>query len=96
MWGIGFIAFAAANQNSKSFDPILMMSFIIGGICVLSAWSLTAVRRLQDTGRHWTTMMLVAIPYLGGIILLILLFLRGHDKDNAYGPSPYADKGTGA
>lgn len=47
-----------------------------------------AIRRLHDTGRSGWWLLVGFIPLVGGIILLVLLVLKGTDGDNAYGPPP--------
>jgi uncharacterized membrane protein YhaH (DUF805 family) len=49
------------------------------------------VRRLHDRGQSGWLMLIGLIPYVGGIILVILLALPGDQTDNAYGPVPVND-----
>lgn len=63
---------------------------VIGGIISLALWipglSL-GVRRLHDTGKKWTYMLIGLIP-LVGVILLIIQYCKDSDGDNQWGSAP--------
>lgn len=47
------------------------------------------VRRLHDTGRSGWWLLIAAIPWLGWLVLFVLLgFLPGNAGDNEYGSNP--------
>ena len=46
------------------------------------------VRRLHDQGMSGWMLLLNVIPYLGGIIIFILMFFDSHRQPNKHGPSP--------
>jgi uncharacterized membrane protein YhaH (DUF805 family) len=48
------------------------------------------VRRLHDTGRSGATALLTLIPFIGGLILFVLLCQEGEANANRYGPNPKA------
>ncbi len=48
------------------------------------------VRRLHDTGRSGWWLLIVLIPFVGPIIVLVLMALEGRQGDNQYGPDPKA------
>ena len=48
----------------------------LGGLCV---------RRLHDTGRGSMSLLLFLIPFVGPLILLLLLCQKGQQQDNQYG-----------
>ena len=48
------------------------------------------VRRLHDTDRTAWWILVVLVPYLGGVILMILAALPGSDGTNRFGPDPLA------
>ncbi len=49
----------------------------------------TIVRRLHDMGKNGWWLLLVLIPYLGVIVLIIVLLLSpGDDGENKYGKNP--------
>ncbi len=46
------------------------------------------VRRLHDTGRSGGWVFINFVPYIGGLILLILLTYGSYPGENKYGPNP--------
>jgi len=48
------------------------------------------VRRLHDTGRTGWWLLIVLIPFIGFIVLLVLMCLEGEPGENKYGASPKA------
>lgn len=64
---------------------------IIGGLYALAMLIpglAVAVRRLHDIGKSGWMYLIVLIPIVGGIWLLVLLFLDSQPGDNKYGPNP--------
>ncbi|MFC4627883.1 DUF805 domain-containing protein [Promicromonospora alba] len=49
-----------------------------------------AVRRLHDTGKSGWFYLLCLVPFVGGIILIVLLALPGEPGPNRFGPDPKA------
>lgn len=47
-----------------------------------------SIRRLHDTSRTGWWLLLVLIPYVGAIILLVLMALDSTPGENQYGPNP--------
>jgi uncharacterized membrane protein YhaH (DUF805 family) len=45
-----------------------------------------AVRRLHDTGRSGAWYFIALVPYVGGIVLIVLLAQSGQPQPNQYGP----------
>ena len=50
------------------------------------------IGRWHDLGQSGWMTLLLFIPYVGLIISIPLLFLKGEEKNNQYGPNPYVDK----
>jgi len=48
------------------------------------------VRRLHDTGRSGWWALIAMVPFIGGIILLVFMFLDSQPGTNQYGPNPKA------
>ena len=59
---------------------------LIPSICVL-------VRRLHDAGFLGWFAFISLVPYVGGIVLLVMT-LRGSDGDNKWGPNPQQQLNT--
>jgi uncharacterized membrane protein YhaH (DUF805 family) len=47
-----------------------------------------AVRRMHDIGKSGWWILISLVPYVGGIILFIMLCLDGQPHGNGYGPNP--------
>ncbi|MEO0870523.1 MAG: DUF805 domain-containing protein [Pseudomonadota bacterium] len=62
----------------------MLILFFITGLPLLSA----TVRRLHDTRRRWWAMIVVIAPYVGWIILFIILMLNSDAEENEFGPPP--------
>ena len=72
--GIGFILGAA-----------IMGIFVLGSIIPAIA---VQVRRFHDQDRSGWFVLLNFIPYLGGLIVLVFMFLEGTRGPNRFGPDP--------
>ena len=47
-----------------------------------------SIRRLHDQGKSGWLYLVSFIPYIGGIILLVLMCIAGDEGENEYGPDP--------
>ena len=70
-----------------------LMTFGLNLIVLIPHIALTA-RRLHDTGKSGWWQLIVLIPFIGWLILLVLLVLKGDQEANQYGPSPYGAETT--
>lgn len=72
-----------ANEAAiRAGAPDAMVPMMLIGLCVFAYWVGTlvprvalTVRRLRDTGRDWPWIFVVFVPYIGGILLMILCAL---------------------
>jgi uncharacterized membrane protein YhaH (DUF805 family) len=64
---------------------LLTFVLYLGGFLPLLAVS---VRRLHDLGKSGWMMLLVFVPFVGGILLLVWFVSDGEAFDNAYGAVP--------
>ena len=60
--------------------PVASLGLIIPGIAL-------SVRRLHDTGKPWTYLLMMLIP-IAGPIILIVRYCKKSDVDNQWGPAP--------
>ena len=70
----------------------LLLVPIVGILLVIPIIS-AAIRRLHDTGRSGWAYWFLLVPFIGVIILWILLASKSQPCDNKYGP--YVNKGNG-
>lgn len=64
------------------FDAIIV--FVVAGLPALSAM----VRRFHDSGRRWWAIFVVVFPYIGWVILMVILLLNPDPYENEFGPPP--------
>lgn len=50
------------------------------------------IGRWHDLGYSGWMTLLIFIPYIGFLSSIPLAFMKGNEKGNKYGPSPYVDK----
>ncbi|MFI3141080.1 MAG: DUF805 domain-containing protein [Clostridia bacterium] len=83
------------DEAIEMFDSILTPSVVIAMI-ILTVFSLVnfipslaiVVRRLHDSGKSGWFYLICFIPYVGGIILLVLMCLDSEPGSNQYGANP--------
>ena len=83
-------------------DGMLGTSQSLGGLPLLGGIYLLAIllpslavgaRRLHDTGKSGWWQLIALVPFVGGIVLLVLFALEGNRGSNAYGPDPKGGEG---
>ncbi|MFW6277750.1 MAG: DUF805 domain-containing protein, partial [Prolixibacteraceae bacterium] len=68
--------------------------YLLYMLAVLIPALAVAVRRLHDTGKSGWWILISLVPFVGWIVVLILLAMEGEPGDNEYGPDPkIADDG---
>lgn len=81
------------GESSPSLEVggglVLGVSVLVGLALVLPTLAVM-VRRLHDTGRSGFWYFISFVPFVGGIILLVLLAQDTQRGPNAYGPDPKA------
>jgi uncharacterized membrane protein YhaH (DUF805 family) len=71
------------------FNPAPILFFIVSiPITVIAAFPV--VKRLHDLGRPGTHYWLLLIPLYNIYLGLVLLFQKGNNGENIYGPDPLA------
>jgi uncharacterized membrane protein YhaH (DUF805 family) len=65
---------------------VAMLALLVPGLAV-------AVRRLHDQDRSGWWLLIALIPILGGLALLVFMFLDGTPGDNRFGSSPKGASG---
>jgi uncharacterized membrane protein YhaH (DUF805 family) len=84
-------AVSAAGQPGEGPGPMGMLAiglvFVVAIGTIVPSVAVT-VRRLHDQDRSGWMALLGFVPYVGGLILLVLMFLGGTDGPNRYGQDP--------
>jgi uncharacterized membrane protein YhaH (DUF805 family) len=85
--GLVFVSAALANSSEAAAGLVaLIMIVALLGLVVPSL--AVAVRRLHDTGRSGWWYLIALIPYVGSLVLLIVMALPGTPGPNQYGMPP--------
>ena len=92
LWHIAIVGLLAVFYGLTAIfhtGPYLigLAGLIVAILSLVSLMPLAAlsVRRLHDTGKSSATLLLFLIPFVGPLILLGLLCLKGQPQDNQYG-----------
>jgi uncharacterized membrane protein YhaH (DUF805 family) len=77
-----------AAQSPDQISPMVYVTF--APVSIISAWIgfALAAKRFHDMGVTGWLSLLLLIPLVGFIVVLVLLFKGGEDRDNQYGPVP--------
>ncbi|MDB5676551.1 MAG: hypothetical protein JWM65_3533 [Sphingomonas bacterium] len=79
---------SAATIVSMAIVTILALVSLLGFLAALIGHISIAIRRLHDHGDPGIKYLLTFIPFIGFIFYLMLVFARGDDYENDYGPDP--------
>ena len=82
----GLIAIGLVVVESLVGGPGILA--LLYWLAVLLPSIAVSIRRLHDTGRPGWWLLLGLIPFVGGIIVLVLMVLEGDAEQNEYGPNP--------
>lgn len=83
-----FAIIQGAPEHHSTFVTIIGMLYI--AIILVPSLSVS-VRRLHDVGISGWVLLIAVIPYLGGLVLLILFCVPGSKGPNKYGPDPMTE-----
>ena len=84
------VALVVIDGIVGTFDPTTGVGMLTGlySLAVLIPTIAVMVRRLHDTGRTGWWLLIGLIPVIGGIVLLVFMFLDSNSGGNEYGPDP--------
>jgi len=84
-----FIGFVLLDSGElEVIGGLLVFVGIIFSLALLCPMINLQIRRLHDIGKSGWFWLISFIPYVGGIILLVLMCLDSQRGDNQYGPNP--------
>ena len=88
-----FVALAAIQGDSQT-DGISAGMGILIGVCVLAYLAIivpalaVTVRRFHDQDKSGWLILINFVPYVGGLIVMVFMFLEGTRGPNQYGADP--------
>lgn len=83
--------FGSASGGSIVSMVALIVLILVGLASIIPSWAVT-IRRLHDQDKSGWFALLVFIPYIGGLIMLVLAFLPGTAGENDYGFDPRTEE----
>lgn len=99
--GLVFLLFALALLMSGGLEGItsnggfpmgpFIILFVVLWLALIVPSIAVQVRRFHDQDKSGWFVLLNFIPYLGGLIVLVFMFLEGTRGPNRFGPDPKAD-----
>jgi len=89
--GIGFAIVAAGSAGGWVLAAPAGLAFLGFSLYTLIPMLAAGARRLHDRDMSGWFLLLGLIPYIGGIIVIVLLVLPGDEHENRFGPVPVND-----
>jgi len=83
---LGLFAVAFSDQNKPAMIPFGLM-FTYAFVVFVPSIAVT-IRRLHDIGKSGWWYCIAFVPFIGGLILLVLTLLDSEPDRNEYGPNP--------
>ena len=95
--GAGMTPYAPAPAAANPFEQLGLIGWL--GLGLLALWVLATfipniavhVRRFHDQDKSGWMYLLNFIPYIGGFVVLVFMFMEGTRGPNRYGPDPKAE-----
>jgi len=84
----GVVLFGGLISDPTVASVLGTLPYVLLGLGLLPAMLAAAVRRLHDTGRSGTMLLLALIPLAGPVVLLAFLASPGTPGENQYGTTP--------
>lgn len=91
--GLALVAIIDAGSYDEG-GPVAKLAVVLIALGILGSllpYIAAQVRRMHDQGRSGWYVALNLIPYIGPVIVLGFMLVRGQDAENQYGPDPLAE-----
>ena len=83
-----WLAAASATADDETLSGIVSVVGVGYMLATIVPELAARVRRLHDSGRSGWWLLLAAVPFVGPVVVLVLLCQAGEARANAYGPQP--------
>ena len=84
----GILSAIMGQNSSQGVTAFLFLALIVVFLALVIPSITAAIRRLHDTGKSGVYLLLGLVPFVGGIIVLVLLAMPSQVGPNQYGPQP--------
>jgi uncharacterized membrane protein YhaH (DUF805 family) len=91
VWLVPGLLLGIPSGPTRLGSTILSLVFLAAVIVLIVPTLTLSIRRLHDTDRSGWWLLIGLLPYIGGIILLILYCLDGSPGENQFGERPGGD-----
>ena len=90
---IAFVAIAAMtgdveSEAASTVGVSFIGLFVVAYLAIIVPAIAVQVRRFHDQDKSGWLVLLNFVPYVGGLIVLVFMFLEGTRGPNQYGPDP--------
>jgi uncharacterized membrane protein YhaH (DUF805 family) len=91
------VTLAMIDMYTGTFDEEVGLGLLSGlyALAMIVPSIAVTVRRLHDTDRSGWWYLLVFVPLIGGLVILVFMFLDGTPGSNRFGPNPKEEAGPG-
>lgn len=91
------VALAMIDMYTGTFDEEVGLGLLSGlyALAMIVPSIAVTVRRLHDTDRSGWWYLLVFVPLIGGLVILVFMFLDGTPGSNRFGRNPKEEAGPG-
>ena len=91
LWGV-FLVGAFIHEIESPGTGAGFLSILVPGLLAIILTAVPAlavqVRRFHDIGYSGWMVLINFVPYIGPLIVMVFMFLRGEAGSNQYGPNP--------
>ena len=85
---VAIFTFFVGKKEIEQGVLLTIFPCILGILSLLAPFYAVTVRRLHDTGRSASFVLLTFVPIIGDIILIVLCSQDSQPGENEYGPNP--------
>ena len=90
--GLG-LASGSPSDGAFPMSGFVLILFVLFCVGIIIPSIAVQVRRLHDQNMSGWWILLSLIPYLGGLIMLVLMLIPGNNGANRFGPDPKQPEG---
>ncbi len=88
LFGLWFVTISSSSGNLTELLPFASLALALYTLGTIVPGLAIAIRRLHDTNKSWAMLLFGIIPFIGALILFLLMILDGDRGPNSYGDDP--------